>query len=87
MNIYFEYLQVDLTNTKKSKMKKVQLTNVRTLLQFSQYGEVKKVLYNGNKLMAMNAIRFAYGVRQFSCMNEYIDKNGYLPQGYHSLVN
>lgn len=68
-------------------MSKFKLTNARTLLQFSQYGEVKKVLYNGNKLMAMNAIKFKYGVKQFSFMNEYIDNNGYLPQGYHSFVN
>jgi len=67
-------------------MAKVQLTNVRTLLQFSLYGEVKKVVYNGNKLMAMNAIRFGYGVKSFSVLQEYTE-SGYLPQGYHSFVN
>jgi hypothetical protein len=59
---------------------KQQLTNIRTKFQFTQYGEVKTGVYNGNKLMAMNAIRFAYGVKQFSILHEYMVDN-YLVQG------
>ena len=57
-----------------------QLTNVRTVLQFSQYGEVKKVLFNGNKLMAMNAIRRSHGVPFFSVLHEMLFDT-YLPEG------
>lgn len=61
----------------------MNLTNVQTKAQFTQYGEVVIVVYNGNKLMAMNALRAAYGVKSFSILHEYkID--GYLPEGYYS---
>lgn len=64
-------------------MSKIILTNIRTVVQFSQYGDVKRVIFNGNKLLAMNIIRSAYGVKQFSILHEY-KENGYLPQGYYS---
>jgi|GEM_PF-6169733 len=64
----------------------MQLTNERTFLQFSQYGDVKQIEYNGNKLMAMNAIRLVYGVKSFSILREYM-ADGYLPQGYYTTVN
>lgn len=66
-------------------MSKNQLTNIRTKAQFSQYGNVVTVIYNGNKLMAMNALRLAYGVKSFSILNEY-KTDGYLPQGYYSTL-
>ena len=66
-------------------MKQIRLTNVRTLLQFSQYREVIRIEYNGNKLMAMNAIRSGYGVKQFSVLNEY-RVNNYLPEGSHIVL-
>lgn len=59
------------------------LTNVRTFLQFSQYGDVKQVTYVGNKLQAMNTIRSAYGVKQFSVIREY-KTEGFLPEGNYS---
>ena len=59
------------------------LTNIQTKAQFTKYGNVMTVIYNGNKLMAMNAIRLAYGVKSFSILHEYkID--GYLLQGNYS---
>jgi hypothetical protein len=65
---------------------KTQLTNIRTYLQFSQYGEVKAIIYNGNKLMAMNAIRYGYGVKSFTVLREY-KADSYLPEGNHTLTN
>ena len=56
------------------------LTNVRTKVQFSQYGDVKTFIYNGNKLQAMNAFRLVYGVKSFSILHEYTVEN-YLPDG------
>ena len=47
------------------------LTNVRTYIQFSKYGEVYNITYNGNKFMAMNAIKLAYGVKELSTLREY----------------
>lgn len=59
------------------------LTNIQTKAQFTQYGKVVTVTYNGNKLMAMNAIRLAYGVKSFSILQEY-KTYCYLPTGYYS---
>lgn len=61
------------------------LTNIRTLVQFSQYGEVKKILFVGNKLMAMNTIRSGYGVKEFSMLHEHKVDN-YLVQGTYSII-
>lgn len=62
------------------------LTNIQTLLQFTQYGDVKRIVYNGNKLRAMNSIKLAYGVKSFSIINEY--KVAYfLPEGSHTFVS
>ena len=63
---------------------KMKLTNIRTELQFTQYREVKNITYNGNKLQAMNAIRFAYGVKSFSILREYKVEN-FLVEGTHSI--
>lgn len=59
------------------------LTNIRTKLQFSQYGKVVTITYNGNKLMAMNAIRFAFGAASFSTLHEY-KTDTYLLQGTYT---
>lgn len=61
-----------------------QLTNVRTFLQFSQYGKVKQITFNGNKLMAMNVIKNGFGVKQFSAITEYLVDN-YLPIGRYTI--
>jgi len=62
---------------------KITLTNVRTHLQFNQYGNVVEITYNGNKLQAMNAIRYARGVKQFTALTEYRVTN-YLPEGQYT---
>ena len=62
------------------------LTNIRTFLQFSQYGDVKQVEFVGNKLMAMNSIRSLFGVKSFSVIREY-KSEGYLTQGTYTQVN
>lgn len=63
-----------------------KLTNVRTLVQFSQYGEVKKIEFVGNKLLAMNSIRSAFGVKSFSMLHEYT-VDTYLMQGSYCYAN
>lgn len=67
-------------------MKSNNLTNVRTFLQFSQYGDVKQIEFNGNKMMAMNTIRSMFGVRQFSILSERITDN-FLPIGNYTTLN
>jgi hypothetical protein len=67
-------------------MKSNNLTNVRTFLQFSQYGDVKQIDFNGNKLMAMNTIRSMFGVKQFSILSERITDN-FLPIGNYTILN
>lgn len=56
------------------------LTNIRTHVQFSQYGKVVELEYVGNKLQAMNVIRLNYGVKSFSALHEY-KTTGYLIKG------
>jgi len=67
-------------------MKSSNLTNVRTFLQFSQYGDVKQIDFNGNKLMAINTIRSMFGVKQFSTISERITDN-FLPIGNYTILN
>ena len=67
-------------------MSKITLTNVRTFLQFSQYGNIIQIEFYGNKLMALNSIKSSYGVKSFSVLNEY-KTDGFLPQGYHTVIN
>jgi len=64
---------------------KTQLTNVRTYLQFCQYGDVKQITYNGNKLQAMNVIKHSFGVKSFSAITEYQVTN-YLPIGNYTII-
>jgi hypothetical protein len=54
---------------------KNQLTNIRTKVQFSQYGEVKTLLFVGNKLRALNAVKMAYGIKSVSALIEYKTDN------------
>jgi hypothetical protein len=56
------------------------LTKIRTKVQFTQYGDVKTFVYVGNKLQAMNAIKYGYGVKSFSILYEY-KTDGYLTEG------
>jgi|688.fasta_scaffold515473_3 hypothetical protein len=69
-----------LTNFKPAKATKSKnqmerkTTFTRTLCQFTQYGDVIRKIYVGNKLQAMNAVKFAYGVKHFSVLHEYTDK-------------
>lgn len=56
------------------------LTNVRTHVVFTQYQEVKTIQFVGNKIMAMNTIRSAFGVKEFTVLREY-KTEGYLPEG------
>ena len=63
-----------------------RLTNIRTYIQFSQYGNVMAIVYNGNKLMAMNAIKYGYGVKQLSVLREY-KEYGYLIEGTHTVLS
>jgi len=67
-------------------MKSNNLTNVRTFLQFSQYGYIKQIEFNGNKLMAINTIRSMFGVKQFSILSERITDN-FLPIGNYTILN
>ncbi len=67
-------------------MKSNNLTNVRTFLQFSQYGDIKQIEFNGNKLMAANTIRSMFGVKQFSIISERITDN-FLPIGNYTILN
>ena len=67
-------------------MKSNNLTNVKTFLQFSQYGDVKQIEFNGNKLMATNTIRSMFGVKQFSTISERITDN-FLPIGNYTILN
>jgi hypothetical protein len=50
-------------------------TFTRTLCQFTQCGDVIRKIYVGNKLQAMNAVKFAYGVKQFNILHEYQDQS------------
>lgn len=62
------------------------LTNVRTFVQFSQYGEVQQYEVCSNKLQALNIIKFAYGVKSVSVLTEYTVDN-YLVIGTVSKLN
>jgi hypothetical protein len=42
------------------------ITNIRTKVQFTQYGEVKCFIVNANKLRAMNIIKSVFGVKSLS---------------------
>jgi hypothetical protein len=64
----------------------MKLTNIRTYCQFSQYGEVKSIVFYGNRFMAMNSIRFGYGVKSFTVLKEY-KTDGYLPEGQHTVLS
>ena len=52
---------------------KAQLTFTRTLVQFSQYGDVKRKLVNAPKMAAMNIIKSGYGRVKISVLHEYQD--------------
>jgi hypothetical protein len=64
----------------------LNITNIRTKLQFTQYGDVKTIVYNGNKLQAMNCIKNCYGIKSFSILHEF-KTDTYLPTGYYTFVN
>lgn len=56
------------------------LTNVRTFVQFSQYGNVIKLEICANKLRALNIVKASYGIKSVSILNEYFT-TGYLIEG------
>lgn len=59
------------------------LTNIRTNVQFTQYGKVVNITFIGNKLMAMNSIKSQYGVKSLSVLREF-KVDGYLVEGTHT---
>lgn len=61
------------------------LTNIRTRVQFTQYGDVKTVIFNGNKLRALNEVKSAYGVRSVSILHEYV-ADGFLQEGIFTSI-
>jgi hypothetical protein len=62
------------------------ITNIRTKVQFTQYGEVKCFIVNANKLRAMNIIKSVFGVKSLSLLHEF-KADGFLPEGYYSQVS
>lgn len=43
------------------------------------------IVYNGNKLQAMNVIKHAYGVKTFSVLREY-KTDSYLVEGAYTVL-
>lgn len=60
-----------------------KLTNVRTYLQFSKGHKVFSIVFNGNKLMAMNRIKSAYGISSLSVLREF-KADEFLIEGQYS---
>ena len=50
---------------------KRNLTFTRTLVQFTQYGDVKRKVVNAPKLAALNIIKSVYGRVPISILHEY----------------
>jgi hypothetical protein len=63
-----------------------RLTNTRTYLQFSKGHQVFKIIFNGNKLMAMNCIKLVYGIKSLSTLTEFTD-DCYLIEGTYTHVS
>lgn len=62
------------------------LTNVRTRVQFSQYGEVKTFIYNGNKLQARNHFHGSMGINEFTMLIEYL-ADSWLPKEQFTKID
>ena len=63
---------------------KTNLTNVRTYIQFTQYGDVKEVTVNSNKLRALNIVKNVFGIRSVSVLREYRVEN-FGVEGYYTI--